>query len=331
MTRSAAISRALRLGTRGSKLARWQAEWVANELRRLGHEVELIEIATRGDTQRATSIEEIGTRGVFTKEIQRALVAGDVDLAVHSLKDLPTEPVEGLVLAAVPPRESSADVLVVGRGLGTGGRGQGHGTGYSIFSTEYSVLSRGARVGTGSLRRQAQLRYVRPDLLVEDVRGNVDTRLRKLDEGLFDAIVLAEAGLRRLGFADRVTQVLPPDIMLPAVGQGALAIECRADDAKARATLAPLEDPASRAAVTAERSLLAHLRGGCMAPIGALGRLDGGALHLSAVVLSASGSQRLATSDSATPSDAEELGRRVAEKLVSLGAAELIASARQSY
>ncbi len=321
MTRSAANPRALRLGTRGSKLARWQAEWVANELRRLGCEIELIEIATRGDTQRATSIEEIGTRGVFTKEIQRALLAGDVDLAVHSLKDLPTEPVEGLVLVAVPARESSADVLVVGAGSGEQGAGS-----KSILIE----LVRAVRVGTGSLRRQAQLLHVRPDLLVKDVRGNVDTRLRKLDDGLFDAIVLAEAGLRRLGLADRVTQVLPPNIMLPAVGQGALAIECRTDDDRTRTFLAPLEDPATRAAVTAERSLLEHLRGGCMAPIGALGRMDAGALHLSAVVLSANGSRRIAESDSAAPSDAEQLGRRLAAKLIAQGAAELIASARQS-
>src|SRR5690242_9981999 len=163
----------LRLGTRGSKLARWQAEWVAGELHRLGHTVELIEIATRGDVEQVVSVEEIGTRGVFTKEIQRALLAGDVDLAVHSLKDLPTEPVDGLILAAVPQRESSADVLVTRAGSAEEG---------AESRNWLSELPRGARVGTGSLRRQAQLRHVRSDLQIADVRGNVDTRLRKLDE-----------------------------------------------------------------------------------------------------------------------------------------------------
>lgn len=305
-----AYKRTLRLGTRGSTLARWQAEWVAGELRRLGHAVGLVEIATRGDVEQVVAVEEIGTRGVFTKEIQRALLAGDVDLAVHSLKDLPTEPVEGVILAAVPARESSADVLV------------------SRDAATLERLPRGARVGTGSLRRQAQLRYIRPDLQVADVRGNVDTRLRKLDEGQFDAIVLAEAGLRRLGLADRVSQVLPLDVMLPAVGQGALGIECRADDAATREILSSLNDPATGAAVAAERALLEHLRGGCMAPVGALGRAEGKELILSAVVLSADGLRRLTASEVGSPSEAESLGIRVADALLAQGAAELIASSR---
>src|SRR3954464_11953565 len=185
-----ATKRTLLLGTRGSKLARWQAEWVARELRARGHAVELVEIATRGDVERTAPIEDIGTRGVFTKEIQRTLLAGDVDLGVHSLKDLPTEPVNGLVLAAVPERESPADVLVCASDLGA----------RLCFDPSHpaaalSILRARARVGTGSLRRQAQLLHLRPDLKVSDVRGNVDTRLRKIDDGHFDAIVLAEAGL----------------------------------------------------------------------------------------------------------------------------------------
>ncbi|HEY3393956.1 MAG TPA: hydroxymethylbilane synthase, partial [Lacipirellulaceae bacterium] len=230
----------MRIGTRGSQLARWQAEWVAEQLRREGQDVELVEIATRGDIEQARSIEEIGTRGVFTKAIQRALLAGDVDLGVHSLKDLPTDPVEGLMLGAVSQRESPADVLV------------------SNIAASLEILPNGARVGTGSLRRQAQLRYLRPDLQIREIRGNVDTRLRKLDEGQFDAIVLAEAGLRRLGLIERIAQVLPLDVMLPAVGQGALAIECRADDQATRRVVAALGDPASHAAVVAERALLAR-------------------------------------------------------------------------
>jgi hydroxymethylbilane synthase len=330
MSEGAATRRILRLGTRGSQLARWQAEWVAGELRRLGHAVELVEIATRGDVERARSIEEIGTRGVFTKEIQRALLAGEVDLGVHSLKDLPTEPVEGLVIAAVPPRESAADVLVIRAGSGEQGAGsrEPHEISRASLLASRSLLPIGARVGTGSLRRQAQLRHVRADLRTEDIRGNVDTRLRKLDEGQFDAIVLAEAGLRRLGLAERITQVLPFEVMLPAIGQGALAIECRADDNETRAAIAALEDSATRAAVTAERALLAHLRGGCMAPVGAWGRIEGNVLHLSAVVLSADGSQRLAANDSDSAEDAELLGRRVAEKLLAAGAGELIRSSR---
>jgi hydroxymethylbilane synthase len=303
----------LRIGTRGSQLARWQAEWVAEQLRRDGQEVELVEIATHGDIEPARSIEEIGTRGVFTKAIQRALLTGEVDLGVHSLKDLPTEPVDGLMLAAVPPRENPADVLV------------------SNIAATWDRLPNAARVGTGSLRRQAQLRHLRSDLQIREIRGNVDTRLRKLDEGQFDAIVLAEAGLRRLELIERIVQVLPPDVMMPAVGQGALAIECRENDQATRAVVAVLDDPASHAAVLAERALLARLRGGCMAPVGALGRLDGDELQLTAVVLSADGARRLAARDvvhGIAAVDAEQLGVRVAEALLAQGAAELIAESR---
>jgi hydroxymethylbilane synthase len=325
MAELGAERRTLRLGTRGSQLARWQAEWVADELRRLGRTVELVEIATRGDVERVRSIEEIGTRGVFTKEIQRALAAGEVDLGVHSLKDLPTEAVEGLVIVAVPPRESAADVLVMGANREARGAQSG-----SEANAVLGGIPHGARVGTGSLRRQAQLRHVRPDLQTADVRGNVDTRLRKLDEGQFHAIVLAEAGLRRLGLCERITRVLPFDVMLPAIGQGALAIECRAEDAETRAAVAPLDDRATRAAVTAERTLLAHLRGGCMAPVGAWGRLEGGSLELSAVVLSVDGGRRLAASDRSPAADAAVLGRRVAERLLAQGAGELIEGSRDA-
>ncbi len=328
MAQRTAQPRTLRLGTRGSQLARWQAEWVAAELRRSGHEVELVEIATRGDVERGAAIEEIGTRGVFTKEIQRALLAGTVDVGVHSLKDLPTEAVDGLVIAAVPPRESPADVLVLG--ARSDERGASEVVSRSSLLAPGSFLPAGARVGTGSLRRQAQLRHVRSDLRISDIRGNVDTRLRKLDEGHFDAIVLAEAGLRRLGLAKRITEVLSFDLMLPAVGQGALAIECRADDEATLAAARPLQEAATRAAVTAERALLANLRGGCMAPVGALGRVEGGELRLSAVVLSADGERRLAAGDVATLAESASLGRRVADALLAQGASDLIAEARKS-
>jgi hydroxymethylbilane synthase len=340
MPEAAAQRGVLRVGTRGSQLARWQAEWVAERLRQLGQEVELVEISTRGDVDHARPIEEIGTRGVFTKEIQRALLAGEVDLAVHSLKDLPTEPVEGLVLAAVPPRESPADVLVLRAGSGELGAESGgqraesrerRAETYSPLLDPGASLPRGARVGTGSLRRQAQLRHFRPDLQTADIRGNVDTRLRKLDEGQFDVIVLAEAGLRRLGLSNRIAHVLPFDLMLPAVGQGALAIECRADDAVTRNAVAPLANSESHVAVLAERALLAHLRGGCMAPVGALAEMDGNRLKLSAAVLSTDGTQRIFACEwTATiePGSAEALGRCVAEALLDRGAADLIAAAR---
>jgi hydroxymethylbilane synthase len=331
MAKSSVHPRTLRLGTRGSQLARWQAEWVAGELRRRGHAVELIEIATQGDVDRARPIEDIGTRGVFTKAIQQALLAHEVDLAVHSLKDLPTEPVEGLMLAAVPKRESAADVLVLGRGSRVEGRGPDSSAmaGGETMGSPLTLLPNGTRVGTGSLRRQAQLLHWRPDLHVSEIRGNVETRLRKLDEGQFDAIVLAEAGLLRLGLASRITQVLPFDLMLPAVGQGALGIECRADDDKTLAAVAVVVDIKSHAAVTAERALLSHLRGGCMAPVGALAFVDAGRLKLQAVVLSPDGKQRLTAGDDANLEGAAGIGRRAAEKLIGQGAAELIASSRK--
>ena len=242
----------LRLGTRSSPLARWQAEWVAARLTERGVAVELVPITTQGDVK-TQPLGQIGGQGLFTKELQRALLDGQIDLAVHSLKDLPTAPVDGLSLAAVPPRESTADVLV------------------SNIVKQIEQLPPSARIGTGSLRRKAQLLHLRPDLQVEEIRGNVDTRLRKLDEGQYDAIVLAEAGLRRLGLAERIVQVIPRSLMLPAVGQGALGIEARADDAATCNLLAPLDDAATHQAVLAERSLLLTLRGGCLAPVGDVG------------------------------------------------------------
>lgn len=300
----------MRLGTRASLLARWQAEWVAAQLRSSGCDVELVLIATRGDQQQQGPIGEIGT-GVFTKEIQRALLDGTIDMTVHSLKDLPTEPVDGLRLAAVPERESTSDALISRGGL------------------PLAKLPQGAVVGTGSLRRRAQLWHVRPDLQMQDIRGNVDTRLRKLDEGQYDAIVLAEAGLKRLGLADRITQRLPNDVMLPAVGQGALGIETREHDSATQRALAVLDHTPTHLAVTAERSLLFTLRGGCLAPVGAWGRLTAnGRLDLDAVVLSSDGRERLFSTGGAEPAAAADLGRQVAEVLRARGADKLIQGAR---
>lgn len=307
---SSAREHSIRLGTRGSALARWQAEWVAAQLRALGSTVELVPIVTTGDRNLQGPIGALGDRGVFTKEIQRALVDGRIDLAVHSLKDVPTDVVPDLAISATPPRAPVSDVLI------------------SRHSSQFSDLPQAARIGTGSLRRRAQLWHVRPDLELCDIRGNVDTRLRKLENGEFDAIVLAQAGLERLGLAARITEVLSSDVMLPAVGQGALGLETRSDDDATRDIVARLDDPATHAAVDAERSLLMTLGGGCLAPIAAWARIDADRLVLSVRVLSPNGREMLEDEDSTSPLEAIALGRRIAERLLSRGAGRLIDLAR---
>ncbi len=298
-----------RLGTRASLLAQWQADWVTAQLRARGLEVERVHIATSGDQQQLVGSPISGT-GIFTKEIQRELLACRIDLAVHSLKDLPTEAVPGLTLAAVPERGPASDVLV------------------SEQFTALEQLPPRAIVGTGSLRRRAQLLYHRNDLIVRDIRGNVDTRLRKLREGPFQAIVLAEAGLARLGLAQHISQVLPFERMLPAVGQGALGIEARADDADLLNALATLDHAPTHAAVKAERTMLAVLHGGCMAPIAGWGRMEGEQLVLTGRVLDPAGRQKLEAARAGMASDAELLGKQVAEDLLAQGAAALIAQSR---
>lgn len=300
----------LRLATRGSALARWQAEWTAQRLGQLGHECELVIVSTSGDRLQGP-INATTPQGLFTREIQAAVLSGAADAAIHSLKDLPTQPTEGLVLAAVPPRAAAADALVSRR------------------FTSIDLLPPGAVVGTGSVRRRAQLLAYRSDLAVTDLRGNVDTRLRKLDEGRYDAIVLAAAGLDRLGLSDRIAQRLAAEIMLPAPGQGALGIEARADDQAVLAVLAALNDGATRAATTAERAMLAAIGGGCLAPVAALAEVDGVALRLVCRVLSADGTRVVQAVVAGGVGEAEEIGRRAAEELVAGGAAELIAQCRQ--
>ncbi len=301
----------LRLGTRASALARWQAEWVAKRLVALGIEVELVPITTRGDANTQEAIGKIGSPGVFTKEIQRALLDYRIDLAVHSLKDLPTDPVEGLVIAAVPERENPQDVLVSRKGT-------------------LHELPEGAAVGTESLRRRAQLLHVRPDLQMLPIRGNVDTRLAKLTDGDFDALVLARAGLVRLGLEQHITQEFTAEIMLPAVGQGALAVEARGNDDSTLGAVSPLDHAPTHCAVLAERSLLAQLNGGCLAPVGAWAksRADG-SLHLEAAVLSLDGVQRLAADGLSAEADAIALGAEVAGRLLDAGADQLIEAARR--
>ncbi len=308
----------IRVGTRGSALAGWQANWVREQLEARRIEVELILIKTRGDQNQHGSIGSIGSQGVFTREIQNALLEDRIDLAVHSLKDLPTDPVPELTLAAVPLRGATRDAFV---------------------SRQYDLLvdlPAGAVVGTGSMRRKTQLKHLRPDLEIRDIRGNVETRLKKLDAGDYDAIVLAEAGLERLGLAENITELLEPPFFLSAVGQGALGLEIRRDDHATQEQVGPLNHLQTRLAVTAERSLLSTLRGGCLAPIAAWGsEREKGVLTLQARVLSMDGKTMLEVIDSVTfqsepMEDARRLGEVVAERLFDCGAAALIESARKN-
>lgn len=303
----------LRIATRSSPLALWQAEFVATSLRKLADapNVELVHVSTTGDQDRSQPLSEMGGVGVFTREVQRAVLDGRADLAVHSLKDLPTETAEGMKLAAVPRRASRFDALI----LPTGDEAEIQ----SILD-----LSEACRVGTGSLRRKSQLLHARGDLRVEGIRGNVETRLQKLDAGDFDAVILAEAGLKRLDLENRISCRLSPPVFFPAVGQGALGIECRSDDDSTAQMLAMIEDAETRSCVNAERSLLADLEAGCHAPVGALTRIEGDALTLDAVVLSPDGRKRLQATATQTSGQAIELGRTVAGALRQQGADALV-------
>lgn len=298
----------LRIGTRGSALALWQARHVAGLIHAADPActVELIEIQTVGDTIRDAPLVQLGGEGLFTKAIQDALLADRADVAVHSLKDLPTFAVAGLTLAAVPPRGPTGDVLV------------------SVKHRSLAELPEGAVVASSSLRRRAQLLHRRPDLRLVNIRGNVETRLRKLVDEDLDATVLAEAGLVRLGLAERVTEVLDSTWMLPAVGQGALGLECRTDDAPTRALLARLDDAPTHAAVLAERAMLHALGGGCQVPIGAVAHLDGSELRLRGAVLSPDGRRRVEATITGPAERAVALGEELAERLRAAGAAALL-------
>jgi hydroxymethylbilane synthase len=301
---------ALRLGTRRSALATTQSSWVADRLRDLGFEVDLVEVTTEGDRDRTTPIAALGGTGVFVSALREALAEGRVDLAVHSLKDLPTAADPRTVLAAVPLREDPRDALVARDGL------------------TLAELPAGSRVGTGSPRRRAQIAALGLGLVVTDVRGNVDTRVREVREGRLDAVVLAAAGLRRLARIGEATELLDPIQVLPAPGQGALAVEVRAGDSDTIAAVASLDDPDARACVTAERALLAELEAGCSAPVGALAEVvegtDGPELSLRAVVAAPDGSDDLRRSLTGDPDAADALGRRLARLLLEDGAAALM-------
>lgn len=315
----------VRIGTRASQLALTQTGWVAERIRALGATVELERISTRGDARHAGAPPGLGGDGVFVRELEHALREGRIDVAVHSLKDLPTAETAGLEIAAVPIRALAFDALVAGAG------------------TTLRGLPPGAVVGTSSVRRVAQVRALRPDLVVRPIRGNVDTRLAKLDAGEYDALVLAGAGLERLGLADRITEVLRPPAFWPAVGQGALAIQIRADDDATRRAVAPLDDPATHLAVRAERACLASLAGGCLAPIGAWARFEeGGTLALGGCVLEIVGDEvsRIMVDSGRSVADGgpaaplsrevspEVVGRRAAAALEVLGAGPMLEQMR---
>ena len=318
----------LHIGSRGSQLALWQANHISALLRARGHEVEIEIIHTTGDKITDVALAKVGTKGMFTKEIEEALAAGKVDLAVHSLKDLPTELPKGFEIAAITERQDPRDAFC------------------SVHHSSFQELPQGARVGTSSLRRQAQLKAVRPDLDIHPLRGNVDTRLRKLEQGEYDAIILASAGLKRLGKTQLIKQIIPAEIMCPAAGQGALGIEIREGDAKTRELLAFLNDPAARAATTCERALLNSLGGGCQVPIGAFAevrftnregheftRTDhaleneaalaaGVIIHLESIVADPDGSKLLR--DSRDGDDPKKLGNEAGAALLKRGGDQIL-------
>jgi hydroxymethylbilane synthase len=303
--------RHLRIGTRGSLLAKWQAEFVRKRLfAAAGVEAEIVIIKTSGDKFATAPLTQIGGKGIFVKELEDALMDESIDVAVHSVKDIPTEIPPRLQFPAVFRREDVRDCLI------------------SATGATLANLRQGARIGTGSLRRQSQLRHIRPDLDVRDLRGNVDTRLRKAQSGEYDAILLAKAGLDRLGWGDRITETFAPEIFLPAVGQGAIAAECRLSDNEAAEVLGTLDDAESRAAIIAERALLSALQGGCQVPLGAWARTERGEFVLEACVCSVDGAQYVRQRATATPDQASALGEHVARLLLESGAQSILEAVR---
>lgn len=299
--------RPLRIGTRGSLLAQWQANFVRTQLfQRTGTDAEIVVIKTSGDRFEHSPVNQIGLKGIFIKELEEALLSGEIDLAAHSAKDVPTETPGRLTFPAVCKREDVRDCLVAAGGA------------------TLASLRQGARVGTSSLRRQSQLRHLRPDLDLRDLRGNVDTRLRKVESGEYDAVVVAKVGLDRLGWSHRISEVLAPEVCLPAVGQGAIAIETRTTDREILDVVGKLDDDETRWAVVAERTLLAELQGGCQVPIGAWARVERGQLIMDACVASIDGADYFRERDAAPREQAVELGRRLAQRLLQSGAGRIL-------
>ena len=301
------------IGTRGSQLALWQANWVRSTLERVhaGLSVEIKVIKTKGDLIVDRSLPELGAsgKGLFTKELEEEMLDGRIDLAVHSLKDLPTELPAGLEISAISEREDVRDALVARKGIAS-----------------FAELPTGATIGTSSLRRQSQILAARPDLKVKAARGNVDTRLRRLDEGLFDAIVLAAAGLHRLEHGSRITEYLSESFLLPAVGQGALAIETRVGDERVNDIVRSLNHAPTKIACEAERAFLMGLGGGCLVPIAALARVSDGEVGVTGLVAKPDGSQIIKGTESGSAAGAASIGIKLADKLLSQGARELLAT-----
>ena len=294
----------IRIGTRASALALWQAEWVKSELEKKypGMTVSLTKIKTTGDKILDVPLAQVGGKGLFVKEIEEAMLANEIDIAVHSMKDVPTMFPDGLHLSCITKREDARDALLTRNNM------------------KFKDLPQGATIGTSSLRRQAQLMSVRPDFKIQQLRGNVDTRLRKLKEGQFDAIILAAAGVRRLGLAENVSEYLDPAISLPAIGQGALGIECRVDDRELNDLIAFFNHQDTRTCVTGERALLRRLEGGCQVPIACYGQMVNGKLHLTGLVGSVDGKRIIKDTIEGEAGKAEKLGVTLAEKLLSKGA-----------
>jgi hydroxymethylbilane synthase len=299
----------LRIGTRASQLALWQANWVKSELekRHLGLEVLVTKIKTQGDKILDVPLAMVGGKGLFVKEIEEAMLSGEVDIAVHSMKDVPTFFPEGLSLRCITKREDPRDIVILKSGFET-----------------FSNLPQGSRIGTSSLRRKAQLLHLRPDFHMIDVRGNVETRLRKLTEENLDAIVLAAAGMHRLGFGARISEYLSTDISLPAIGQGALGLESRIDDTETNTLIDFLNYPETAWAVTAERAVLKRLEGGCQVPIAAYGQVNGKKLVLSGLVASEDGCRFLKKRMECHVDDAEKTGTSLAEDLLARGADKIL-------
>lgn len=296
--------RTLRIGTRGSLLAKWQAESIRKQLfAATGVETEIVIIKTAGDKMQQASVVQIGGKGIFIKELEEALLEEAIDVAVHSVKDVPTDTPSRLTFPAVCRRDDVRDCLV----------------GAALAS-----LRQGARVGTGSLRRRAQLLHLRPDLDVRDLRGNVDTRLRKVESGEYEAVMVSKAGLDRLGLSQRIAETLSPDVCMPAVGQGAIAVECRLRDTEAADILGRLNDGETRTAIIAERALLGALHGGCQVPMGAWARVERGELILDACVCSVDGGQYVRQRATAPPDQAAQLGEHMARLLVDAGAQSIL-------
>ena len=298
----------LRIGTRGSLLAKWQAESVRKQLfAATGAEAEIIVIKTAGDKMQHAPLTHIGGKGIFIKELEDALLDESIDLAVHSVKDIPTETPSRLSFPAVCRRDDIRDCLI------------------SATGSTLENLRRGARVGTSSLRRQAQLLHLRPDLDIRELRGNVDTRLRKVEGGEYDAIMLAKAGLDRLGWSNRISETFSPEVFLPAVGQGAIAVETRLGDHQAAELVEKLDDAETRSAIIAERALLKALQGGCQVPIGAWARIERGEMVLEACVTSIDGLQHVKQRLTGTPEQGVELGEKMARLLIDSGAQSILA------